>query len=128
MYIYIKGRINCFSLAAKTGKLEQRGDKHQQKANVCSTVDVTSPHDRRDCIYSIKVGILAHFLQPPLPLCPQRPLCHGCHGHRATSTEEPKGTGLSGDIHAGAKGKTYQIVGVQNNSFFHFVSCHSYKS
>lgn len=33
-----------------------------KKANVCSAVNVTSPHD---CIYSIKVGILAHFLQPP---------------------------------------------------------------
>lgn len=67
----------------RSGGGEQR-NKHKQKASVTGRANVTSSHDWCDCIYSINIGILTHFLQPPLPSS-SPPLCHVCRGPSATS-------------------------------------------
>lgn len=54
----------------KSAWREEPGSKHQQKATVWATANVTSSHDWCDCTYSINVGILSIFLQPPHLLLP----------------------------------------------------------
>lgn len=66
------------------GGKKQR-NKQKQKATVTGRANVTSSHDWCDCIYSINIGIVTHFLQPPLPSS-SPPLCHVCCGPSATSS------------------------------------------
>lgn len=59
------GRNTTQSARSEKKQEKQRNkstEQHQQKATVRATANVTSSHDWCDCIYSINVGILAHFL------------------------------------------------------------------